>query len=243
METYLNQKERFIKPLKDSKAGDKMHIAEGFLPNPWWEIWFGLTIPVLIYGFYRVKKLLNENPEAKGMLALAGAFAFVLSAMKIPSVTGSCSHPTGTGLGAVLFGPAVTSVLGAIVLLYQALLLAHGGLTTLGANIFSMGIFGPFIAFLAYRAVGNINRDAGVFLAAFLGDLSTYVVTSIQLALAFPAKQGGVLASFKAFAAIFAITQIPLAIIEGIVTVLIFRYILKLKPQLMEKLNVVVAGG
>ena len=66
----------------------------------------------------------------------------------MPSVTGSCSHPTGTGLGAVLFGPAAVSVLAAIVLVFQALLLAHGGITTLGANDFSMGIVGPFAAWL-----------------------------------------------------------------------------------------------
>lgn len=60
------------------------------------------------------------------LVAMAGAFVFVLSSLKIPSVTGSCSHMTGTGLGAVLFGPAATSVLGIIVLLFQAILLAHG---------------------------------------------------------------------------------------------------------------------
>ena len=65
---------------------------------------------------------------------------FVLSALKIPSLTGSCSHPTGVGLGAILFGPSVMSVLGTIILLFQSLLLAHGGLTTLGANAFSMAI-------------------------------------------------------------------------------------------------------
>ncbi len=61
---------------------------------------------------------------------------FVLSALKIPSVTGSCSHPTGVGLGAIMFGPSVMFVLGTIVLIFQALLLAHGGITTLGANAF-----------------------------------------------------------------------------------------------------------
>lgn len=50
---------------------------------------------------------------------------FVLSSLKLPSVTGSCSHPTGNGLGAVLFGPAVASVLATIVLVFQALLIAH----------------------------------------------------------------------------------------------------------------------
>lgn len=35
------------------------------------------------------------------------------------------------------------AVLGTITLLFQALLLAHGGLTTLGANVFSMAIAAP----------------------------------------------------------------------------------------------------
>ena len=82
---------------------------------------------------------------------MSGAFIFVISSLKIPSVTGSCSHMTGTGLGAILFGPASVSVLGVIVLLFQALLLAHGGLTTLGANTFSMAIAGPVVAFWIFK--------------------------------------------------------------------------------------------
>ena len=56
------------------------------------------------------------------MLALSGAFIFILSSLKIPSVTGSSSHPTGVGLGTAMFGPSVISVLGTICLLFQALL-------------------------------------------------------------------------------------------------------------------------
>jgi len=220
-----------------------MHIAEGFLPHPWWEIWFALSIPVVAYGIWKLKKAIREDPALKPTLALAGAFAFVLSALKIPSVTGSCSHPTGTGLGAIMFGPAITSVLGSIVLLFQALLLAHGGITTLGANIFSMGIVGPIIAWFVYVACvkSRMNFYATIFLAAFLGDMATYVTTSVQLALAFPAATGGVIASFKAFLAIFSITQIPLAIIEGIVTASLFKYIKDLRPDILIKLKVIEA--
>ena len=57
---------------------------------------------------------------------------------------------TGTGLGAILFGPAAMSVLGLIVLLFQAVLLAHGGLTTLGANTFSMAVAGPFVSYFLF---------------------------------------------------------------------------------------------
>jgi cobalt/nickel transport system permease protein len=115
-----------------------MHIMEGFLPVQWAVFWWVVSLPFLMVGLRSLTQITKQNPQLKPLLALAGAFTFVLSALKIPSVTGSCSHPTGTGLGAILFGPAVMSVLGGLVLLFQALLLAHGGLTTLGANLFSM---------------------------------------------------------------------------------------------------------
>lgn len=157
------------------------------------------------------------------MLAMAGAFVFVLSSLKIPSVTGSCSHMTGTGLGAILFGPSAVSILGIIVLLFQAILLAHGGVTTLGANTFSMAIAGPFVTFAIYKVCQKlkVNKHVGIFLAAFLGDLVTYCVTSFQLAIAYPSATGGTPASALKFLAVFAPTQVPLAIIEGILTVVI----------------------
>ena len=60
-----------------------------------------------------------------------------------------------------------------------------------------------------------------IFAAAFLGDLLTYCVTSIQLALAYPSETGGVAASAVKFLGVFAPTQLPLAVLEGILTVLI----------------------
>lgn len=217
-----------------------MHIMEGFLPSPWWQIWFLLAAPFVLFGLYQVRRLVRENRESLPLLAVAGAFVFVLSSLKLPSVTGSCSHPTGTGLGAILFGPFITSVLALIVLIYQALFLAHGGLTTLGANIFSMGIAGPLVAWGVYRAgkAAGVNTFVTVFLAAALADLFTYVVTSIQLALAFPAEAGGVMASLAAFGAIFAVTQVPLAIIEGLVIALVFKYIIAVRPDLLVRLDV-----
>ena len=212
---------------------------EGFLPLIWVIFWYAASAPFIVYGVWRLKKIVSEHPETKSMLAVAGAFAFVLSSLKIPSVTGSCSHPTGTGFGAVIFGPAVTSIMSAIVLLYQALLLAHGGITTLGANIFSMGIVGPLVAYLVYKFLRNMaGFNITVFAAATLGDLATYVTTSIQLALAFPAPVGGVMKSFIGFSGIFAITQVPLAIIEGLVTMLLFKYLLGLKPDVFRMFHI-----
>jgi cobalt/nickel transport system permease protein len=214
---------------------------EGFLPTPWWQAWFAVSIPVIMYGIYKMNRLVNEKREILPLLAVAGAFVFVLSSLKLPSVNGSCSHPTGTGIAAIMFGPAISAVLGTIVLVYQALFLAHGGLTTLGANLFSMGIVGPLVAYLIYRAgmKANLNFYLVIFLATALGDWATYVTTSVQLALAFPAASGGVLASFTKFATIFAVTQVPLAIMEGAVSALLFKYVVSVKGDILVELKVI----
>ncbi len=217
-----------------------MHIMEGFLPLQWCVFWFALSVPVVAYGAYNMNNIMKANRDVLPLLAVSGAFIFVLSSLKMPSVTGSCSHPTGTGMGAILFGPWITALLSIIVLIYQAIFLAHGGLTTLGANTFSMGIAGPIVGYLVYKGSmkSGINMYIAVFLAALLADWATYIVTSIQLALAFPAVSGGVLASLQAFLAVFAITQAPLAIVEGAVTALMFKYIVQIRSDVLLKLDV-----
>lgn len=217
-----------------------MHIMEGFLPVKHCVGWGVASAPFVVHGLRTINKRIKENPEQRMLLGVATAFTFVLSALKMPSVTGSCSHPTGTGLGAVLFGPAAMAPIGAVVLLFQAILLAHGGLTTLGANIFSMAVVGPFASFAIYRLGKAVKLPFGVriFLAAALGDLLTYVTTSMQLALAFPDPLNGFAASFAKFAGIFAVTQIPLAISEGLLTVIVFNALARLNPRELQELNV-----
>lgn len=206
-----------------TQTASAMHIMEGYLSVPYAIAWGIVSLPFVIYGAHQITRIRREQPKTLVLLALVGAFAFVLSALKIPSVTGSSSHPTGTGLGAILFGPGPMALIGLIVLLFQALLLAHGGLTTLGANTFSMGIAGPLVSYAIYKAgmAAKINRKWAIFLGVSLGNLFTYIVTSFQLGLMYPSVNGGVLASVIKFLAVFAVTQVPLAIIEGILSVVV----------------------
>ncbi|TDB78086.1 energy-coupling factor ABC transporter permease [Micromonospora sp. KC723] len=217
-----------------------MHIAEGYLPPVQAAAWFVVSAPFVVHGSRTLVRQVRQDPETKLLLGAAGAFTFVLSALKIPSVTGSCSHPTGTGLGAVLFRPPVMSVLGGIVLLFQAVLLAHGGLSTLGANLFSMAVVGPWVAYGVYvlirRAGGGL--DVAVFAAAALGDLATYCVTSVQLALAFPDQSTGFAGALVKFGGIFAVTQIPLAISEGLLSVLVVRLLTRTSGDDLRRLGV-----
>ena len=218
-----------------------MHIAEGFLPVGHAVAWFVVSTPFVVHGARAVIKESREHPESRLLLAAAGAFTFVLSSIKLPSVTGSSSHPTGTGLGAILFRPPIMAFMATVVLLFQALLLAHGGLTTLGANVFSMGIAGPWIGFWCWQLSNKLgwHRNVGMFLALAFADLSTYLVTSVQLGLAFPDPVSGVVGSVAKFMGVFAISQIPLAIAEGILGVLVFRVLIDVAKPELERLGVI----
>lgn len=214
-----------------------MHIAEGFLPPAHAVGWTVVAAPFVVHGARAVVKEVRDRPESTLLLGAAGAFTFVLSAIKLPSVTGSSSHPTGTGAGAILFRPPVMALLGTVVLLFQALLLAHGGLTTLGANAFSMAVVGPWVGFAAYRLTRRLSGSllAGVFAGMALADLATYVTTALQLALAFPDPTTGFTGAAVKFLGVFAFTQVPLAVGEGVLGVLLFRALTaNARPELVR---------
>jgi cobalamin biosynthesis protein CbiM/cobalt ECF transporter T component CbiQ len=201
---------------------------EGYLPPLFAAVWTAASAPAVVQSVRSTARIINENRSSLLLLGAAGGFCFVLSALKLPSVTGSSSHPTGVGLGAILFGPWVMVLVGTIVLVFQALLLGHGGITTLGANVFSMAIVGSFVAFFTWRAArrAGLSLPVSAFLAATVSDLATYLTTSAQLAWAFPDPSGGALGSFAKFAGVFALTQLPLAVVEGVLTMLVVQSLL-----------------
>lgn len=218
-----------------TQGSSAMHIMEGFLPVVHSVAWGIFSFPFVVLGYLKLKKTLEDHPKAVLLLAMVGAYAFILSALKIPSVTGSSSHPTGVGLGAILFGATPMALISVMVLLFQAVLLAHGGLTTLGANTMSMGIVGPLVTVGVYRLLrgAKLNKNVAVFVGVALGDLLTYVVTAFQLALAHGG--GDFVGTFSKFLTVFAVTQVPLAIIEGLLAVVVMTTLESLAaPELRD---------
>jgi len=181
----------------------------------------------------------ERTPHFKSLVGMVGAAVFVISCMPIPVPTaGTCSHPCGTGMAAILIGPALTAVIASIALLLQALFLAHGGLTTLGANIVSMGVAGAFVGYGVFRlaTAAGVPRLAAAFVAGMLSDWATYGVTSFELASALHgnASLGG---AFLAIAVAFCPTQIPLGILEGFLTAGAYRFIERRRPGLLDSLK------
>ena len=222
-----------------------MHIAEGVLPPVQCAIWYAAAAPFVIHGAVKVVKEVRERPENKLLLATAGACTFLLSSIKLPSVTGSSSHPTGTGVGAILFKPPVMAFMGVIVLVFQALLLAHGGITTLGANTFSMAIAGPWIGYWVYLLTKKLHgpNALAIFLCMAISDLATYCVTSFQLAFAFPDASSGVVGAALKFLGIFAVSQVPLSIMEGFLGILLFRFLVRVAAPQLAGLGFDIGAG
>jgi cobalt/nickel transport system permease protein len=204
-----------------------VHISEGFLPIAHCVGWAVAALPPAIISIRAITKRMEARREDRVLLAASAAFLFTLSSLRLPSLTGSSSHPTGTAVGTYLFGPEAMPALALITLIFQALLLAHGGLTTLGANLFSLGVVGPWVTWACLR-IGlrssekprsSEKQALRIFIATVAGDLATYVTTAVQLALAYPSAHGGFTASFVKFTGIFFVTQIPISIAEGMLTV------------------------
>ena len=128
-------------------------------------------------------------------------------------------------------------MLSTIVLVFQALLIAHGGFTTLGANCVSMGIIGPLCGLLIWKLLRKAG--AGVFISMFgaaaVADFMTYVVTAIQMTLnVVTANNASFVDAFVDFMSVYAVTQIPLAIIEGLILGMFAQYLSTTRPDVFE---------
>jgi len=145
-----------------------MHISEGILPASWAALWYAAAIPFVALGLRELRRRSEQYPYFKPLVGLVGAAVFLISCMPIPVPSaGTCSHPCGTGIAAILIGPGLTVVVASIALTLQALFLAHGGLTTLGANIISMGVAGAYVGYGTYWIIRRLGLPwvAAAFLA------------------------------------------------------------------------------
>ena len=211
-----------------------MHIMDGILTIPWIIIWYAVALVFIIIGAWQIMRKRKENPVFMSVLALMGTAVFVISVWHIPvPVTGSCSHPCGTALAAIIVGPFATTVVTAIALFFQ-LFLAHGGLTALGANTVSMGIIGGFTGYFAYKALRKAGASfwLSAGLGGLIGDLLTYVTTALQLALSLHPES--VLSFWGLFTIGFIPTQIPLAIIEFGFTATAIQYVVNHRPEILR---------
>ncbi len=210
-----------------------MHIADGILTWQWSIAWYIVALFFVAIGARKIAQTRKANPAYMSILALMGAAVFVISVWHIPvAFAGTSSHPNGTALAAIIIGPLATAAITSIVLFFQAFL-GHGGITSLGANLISLGVVGGFVGISIYMLLKKLG--ASVWLAAgvagFVGDLSTYACTALQLAVSLNPTSIG--QHWEIYMLGYLPTQIPLAILEFAFTAAAVQYIQVHRPEIL----------
>ncbi|MCE8428705.1 MAG: energy-coupling factor ABC transporter permease [Candidatus Methanoperedens sp.] len=210
-----------------------MHISDGILETQWILFWFLISAIFIAVGLRIINKRIRDETAYLPRISLIGAVVFVISVWHIPvPVTGSSSHPVGTPLAAIIIGPFPAVVISAISLFFQAFI-GHGGLTTIGANTFSMGVMGAFTGYIVYRLLKNITPlwfCAGM--AGFAGSIITYITTALQLALSLNSQN--VIKYWELYSFGFIPTQMPLAFAEFAFTAYVVKYISNIRNEIID---------
>jgi cobalt/nickel transport system permease protein len=159
-------------------------------------------------------------------------------------VAGTCSHPCGTGISGILLGPGISALVALVALFMQALFLAHGGLSTLGANVLSMGVMGSLAGYAAFKLMRRLNLGLAPsgFMAGLLADWATYAGTSFILASGIRGNEAFLPLFLKILIA-FRPTQLPLGILEGFMTAGMVVLLSRKRPDILIRLKILEKEG
>ncbi len=221
-----------------------MHITEGIITGYPAAAYTAGGLALMSWGTWRMKQFAARFPDKKALLGMGGALIFFVSLIPLPAFTGTCTHPCGVPLIAILLGPGIGVALAGISLLLQAAFFAHGGFSTWGANVMALGLAGAVSGWLVFR--GARRMGAPLWLAGgaagLVGDLMVYGAAGLILAVALswaPEPQysfGGYLAAIYAA---YLPTQIPIAVGEMFITGLAIQYAFRQRPEVLVELGVV----
>lgn len=160
-----------------------MHIPDGYLgPITFSSLW-AMMLPI----WYLAGRLIRKGIDmAKTpLVALAGAFSFMIMMFNVPIPGGGTGHATGATLIAILLGPWTALMAVSIALIIQAVLFGDGGITAIGANCFNMAFAEVMVGYGAYKLIkgkGDGKREwiaAGI--GSYLGINIAALLTAIEL--------------------------------------------------------------
>src|SRR3989339_132582 len=211
-----------------------MHMADALISPA-----VGGTVSAATAGLtvYSARKLKQEMDDRKlPLMGVLGAFVFAAQMINftIPA-TGSSGHLGGGMILAILLGPYAAFLTIFSVLTIQALFFADGGLLALGCNVFNLGFWPCFLAYLLiYRPIvgdrpshGRLTMGAtlagivGLQLGAFSVVLQTLVSGRSEL-------------TFVPFVVAMQPIHLAIGIVEGLVTTAIVSFVWKARPKILE---------
>ncbi len=208
-----------------------MHLGEGILPALQALAWSAASAPFVLHS----ARTLQRDRARRPLVGVATALTFAVTLFPIPVPgLGATSHMCATPFLALLLGPSVMALPVMLSLLVQALLFAHGGLSTLGANVFTLGIAGPWVAWALARGLRRLGLASPLStgLACALGAVAVYGLDAVMLGLALRGAQPfdyWVKAALLGFAPV----QAPLLVLEGVLSALLLVALARRRGELV----------
>lgn len=211
-----------------------MHIPDGLLTTEIWLIMWLLAAIILGYSIRKTNKKLTEKHVP--LLGVLAAFIFAAQMLNthLEIVFGVfvSGHMLGGVLAAVFLGPLTASIIVAAVFILQALLHTDGGITTLGANIFNMGLIGTIGGYYVYYTIKNAAKgDSGRFLAIAVAAWLAVVLASAATAMEIAAS--GII-DLSIILPLMVVYHSVVGLIEAGLTLAVVGYVLKTRPDLLE---------
>jgi cobalt/nickel transport system permease protein len=200
-----------------------MHISDGVLSAPVWIGGYALTAGIVAVTMKRA------NVEQMPKVALVTSSFFVASLIHIP-IGPTSVHLILNGLVGMILGPlAYVSILLGLIL--QALLFQHGGITTIGCNTVMMGV-PALLSWKIFDLRKTFKFKSGEVIFGFLtGFLAVFFATLILATLLITTGT-----EFIGVAKYAALAHLPVMLIEGVVTGFVASFLMKVKPEILERM-------
>jgi cobalt/nickel transport system permease protein len=179
-------------------------------------------------GVARALARLDERSIPKVALLSSAFFAVSLWHLPLP-IPGTSIHLVLLGLLGLLLGWNTFLAVG-VVLLFQALLLGHGGVTTLGVNTLAMSLPGPILAGWMRSWMSRPERR-WVAAGGFLIGSGSVLLASVLIGWAYWASDP----SFISFLPAYYLAHLPLMFIEGVITSSASLFLARVRPDVMGR--------
>jgi cobalt/nickel transport system permease protein len=203
-----------------------LHLSDGLLPLWQAAIYWILTVAVLALYMYKLSKV-EEKEKVMVNTAILAAVTIAASSISIPSPFGIPIHLFIIPLVAILLGPLSGVTVAFLCFIVQFLFLGMGGITSLGANVVTMGIVMSFTTYYFYQFTRELDDRLSIFSGTFMGIIMATIAQVLIL-----------LAAGVATVEVLLATLIPfylfVGVVEGVINIFIILSIFKLKPEMAK---------
>jgi cobalt/nickel transport system permease protein len=205
-----------------------MHIPDGFLTGEAAAIGTAAAVAGVAVCLRGARRTARERDLP--VAGLAAAFFIVGDAPLVPITVGTQAHLLGGALAVALLGPWLGGLTITVVCLIQALVLGDGGITTLGLTVTNLALIPAFVGYpllLALRRPLPLPVACGITAAVCVMLAATVFTLELTLGAAVTLdKRAIAISTLGSYAVV--------ALVEGVLTALIVRGLLALRPDLVR---------